>query len=72
MEHLKSTCATTGICRDINCDEAVKQAPTGRFFITMGHPGFNSRLNNLSGYDSKAQAERIIRDLVRGSRRINA
>ncbi len=29
---------------------------TGRWFITMGHAGYNSPANNRSGYSSKAQA----------------
>lgn len=32
------------------CPGAVQQAPTGRWFITMGHPGFNSPANNRNGY----------------------
>jgi hypothetical protein len=38
-----------GICCNLDCPEAVKEAPTGRFYITMGHPGFNSPANNRSG-----------------------
>ena len=33
---------------------------TGRWFITMGTPGFNLPANNGSGYASKASAERAI------------
>ena len=29
---------------------------TGRFYITMGHPGFNSRANNGTGYITEAAA----------------
>lgn len=45
------------ICRNAACPEAVKENPaTGRWFITMGHPGFNARANNLAGYATKAKA----------------
>lgn len=45
------------ICRNTACAKAVKQNPeTGRYFITMGHPGFNSRANNGSGYATQAAA----------------
>jgi hypothetical protein len=33
----------------------------GRWFITMGHPGFNSPANNAQGYASKAKAEAALR-----------
>lgn len=40
-------------------------APTvehnGRHFITMGHPGFNTKANNRNGFASKARAEAQIR-----------
>lgn len=45
------------ICSHPDCPEAVKQNPaTGRFFITMGHPGFNSRANNRDGYATRDAA----------------
>ena len=45
------------ICSDANCREAVKQNPeTGNWFITMGHPGFNSPANNRSGYATREAA----------------
>lgn len=31
-----------------------------RWFITMGHAGFNTQINNRMGYGSKAAARRII------------
>ena len=43
------------------CGEAAKQAPTGRWFITMGHPGFNSPANNRSGYASQSAALAAVR-----------
>lgn len=38
------------------CAESVKVAPTGRWFITMGHAGFNSPANNGFGYASRERA----------------
>jgi len=39
-------------------DQPVKEGPDGRWFITMGHAGFNSPANNRSGYASKESALR--------------
>lgn len=52
--HMDSTChigrSWTG-CRNRDCPEAVKQDPTTkRWFITLGHSGFNSPANNRGGY----------------------
>ncbi len=48
-------CEKNMICR--GCAEAVKQNPeTKRWFITMGHPGFNSTANNGTGYANKNTA----------------
>ncbi len=40
------------------CGHVVKQVAVqnGRWFITMGHPGFNLPANNGRGYASKAKA----------------
>jgi hypothetical protein len=39
------------------CGKAVKQSPeTSRWFITMGHPGYNSLTNNRDGYSTKLSA----------------
>lgn len=44
-----------------HCAEPVKQNPeTGRWFITMSHPGFNSPANNCYGYSSKRAALRAM------------
>lgn len=49
------------IC-DGDCAHAVKERPeTGRFYITMGHPGFNSPANNRDGYATRAKATAAIR-----------
>jgi len=56
-KHLASTCPIT--CRG-NCSESVKRGPSG-WFITMGHPGFNSTANNGRGYKSEALAKKAVR-----------
>lgn len=44
------------------CPEAVKEnAETGRWFITMGHPGFNSPANNANGYAKREHALKACR-----------
>lgn len=52
--HLLSDCPFD-ICSG-SCVYAVKPAPDGRWYITMGHPGFNSRANNANGYASRKAA----------------
>lgn len=57
--YLLSACAgQTDLCRQAStCPEAVKQnAETGRFYITMGHAGFNTLANNGAGYETSAAA----------------
>lgn len=50
------------ICHATGCPAAVKERPeTGRFYITMGHPGFNSPANNRDGYATHAKALAAIR-----------
>lgn len=47
--------------RGAECPQAVKRNPeTGRFYITMGHAGFNSHANNGSGYVVEKAAKRTI------------
>ena len=53
-DFLSSKCGA--YCTKPDCPEAVKESPSGRWFITMGHPGFNSPTNNRSGYVSKDKA----------------
>ena len=43
-------------CRG-ECGHLTKQAQSGRWFLTMGHAGFNSPANNGRGYETKAKAE---------------
>lgn len=60
--HLMSGCAdkTTDLC--YGCTDGAKQDPdSGRWFITMGHPGFNSAANNRNGYQTQQSAEKAIR-----------
>jgi len=55
--HLLSGCGAR--CTSSNCAEAVKlNAQTGRFFITMGHAGFNLPANNGRGYATREAAKR--------------
>jgi N-acetylmuramoyl-L-alanine amidase len=58
-DHLLSNCYNR-ICSDPNCKEIVKQNEfTGRWFITMGHAGFNTGANNSDGYSEKSHALKI-------------
>ncbi len=54
--HLKSNC--NDVCRNMCCHQIAKQAPTGRWYITLGHAGFNSDANNADGYTTEQQAIR--------------
>lgn len=56
-----SNCMETGMCPlGSMCPDAVeaKEVPGlgQRWFVTMGHAGFNSAANNRGGYASKAAA----------------
>ena len=45
-----------------NHADAIKQNPaTGRWFITMGHAGFNLPANNREGYESRYRAYRAMK-----------
>jgi hypothetical protein len=50
--------ARYGYCR--GCGDVVEYVGTpgqpGRWYITLGHPGFNSRANNGPGYKNKKAA----------------
>ena len=48
-------------CPLIGSDEPVWKAPSGRWYITLGHAGFNSARNNADGYGSKAIAASVNR-----------
>lgn len=58
-DHLNSSQACMrGECGP-ECSVRVKErTETGRFYITMGHAGYNSPTNNRDGYASKAKAEK--------------
>ena len=55
--HLKSSCGF--LCRSTTCPEMVKQAQTGRWYITMGHAGFNTTANNRDGYRTQRAAIKV-------------
>jgi hypothetical protein len=57
-QHLMTTCMMP--CSGMGCDDSVRQAPSGAYFITMGHPGFNSRANNAQGYKTYHKARRAL------------
>ena len=61
-QHFLSACADkVDVCMG-DCDEPVKQdAATGRWFVTMGHPGFNSAANNGRGFKTKLKAVESVR-----------
>lgn len=60
-ELLKSECCG---CR--GCEKAtVLDAGLNRWFITMGHVGFNLRANNGAGYATKQDAERAIAKIAK-------
>lgn len=44
-----------------SCIEPVKKAENGRWYITMGHPGFNSDANNGAGYATRGKALGVLR-----------
>ena len=53
--HLDSDCKMP--CEG-NCQEIVKQeAFSGRWYITMGHAGFNNPANNRTGYITEKSAQ---------------
>lgn len=46
-----------GECEPATCPDRFKQAANGRWFVTMGHAGFNSRANNRDGFATLKAAE---------------
>lgn len=54
--------------------DAIKQKESdGRWFITFGHPGFNSPANNFGGYGTRAKAQAAIQRYTNaGARRRRA
>jgi len=61
-DYLNSNCiGKVDPCRNLNCSESIKQNPrTGRFYITMGHAGFNCKPNNAEGFSTSKWAKRTI------------
>jgi hypothetical protein len=63
--HLASSCSPWCMAAvEARCPEAVKRAPTGRWYITMGHAGFNLPANNGRGYRTPNLAAAQIARLV--------
>lgn len=61
----RSECMTDGRCpRGSRCNLAVERRETAgrvRYYITMGHAGFNSAANNRDGYSAPRTAFAAIR-----------
>lgn len=53
-DYLDAPCGP--LCRAPACEHAVKEGPRGRWYITIGHAGFNTRANNADGYATRAAA----------------
>jgi hypothetical protein len=54
-----------------NGNEAVQQLPeTGRWFISMGHAGFNSAANNRNGYATERSARNAVAHYQGKSQRV--
>jgi hypothetical protein len=65
--YLQSTCTDTDICDNRDCQQRVKRAPFGRWYITINHAGFNAPANNRDGYASEERARvASLRYLARG------
>ncbi len=58
-KHLASNCSA--VCRSTICPQMIKRATTGRYYITIGHAGFNTDANNANGYATRDAA---LRDAV--------
>ena len=57
---------STGYCGNADCADAVAMLPeTGRWYITFGHAGFNSKANNGLGYSTKAKALGVMRNYLK-------
>lgn len=62
--YLASQCDSP--CRDLRCRDSVRfRAETHRWYITIGHAGFNTRANNAGGYRSERAARAILQNLMR-------
>lgn len=76
-EYLLSTCMERmGIGMSAcpgSCGDEVRVNPeTGRWFITMGHPGFNSTENNGAGYPTELAAREAVVFFASSSTRIES
>lgn len=54
-EKLMEGCEPEAMCDGQYCGRETVEHE-GRWYITIGHPGFNSPSNNMSGYSSRAKA----------------
>ena len=64
--HLMSGCAAKfPFCSGDCGDDVKKNEKTGRWYITMGHPGFNSTANNGNGYSTEAKARSELKRYAR-------
>jgi hypothetical protein len=62
-----------GQCVAATCDHRVKRNDlTGRWFITMGHAGFNSPANNGIGYTTAMRALAAHRRCASAGQRVRA
>ena len=57
----RPTCDTTNhVCNCGGLGQSAVELINGRWFVTMGHAGFNSRANNGFGYATEANARRAV------------
>lgn len=56
-------CSSQFTCRDAACATLVAEQG-GRWFIRMGHPGFNLPANNWKGYATEAAARAAVRRVL--------
>jgi hypothetical protein len=60
-DYLNSACAATGFDLCYGCADAVRRnTVTGRWFITIMHPGFNTTTNNRAGYATEQAARTVV------------
>jgi len=65
---LSSDACIVGKCPE-DCAERFKQDPqTKRWYITMGHAGYNSPANNAEGYNTRKSAEGANREYQKRGR----
>ena len=67
--HFETTCSASavGYCGG-GCEDAIRIRKDARWFITVGHPGFNSAANNRDGYRNYSDAKRALNRYARKER----